>query len=242
MNTIVAMSWTIDQPIAARPWRLSISPLSIRDLRTTRVDEIDRQAPTTKAPPQPEPRPTISAIPAADDQRDLGDPAGQRDPRHVAELPERELDAQREQEQDDADVGQGRDLLDVADEAGRERPDQDAREQVADDRRLAKADGDRAAHEGRRDRAAEPEDELELFGQDKVEWRQRHRRAHYQGAHPVTAPGMRRDRSSLRTAAGAGIARPGSTSVATRIDRDDRRADDPGVVAQLRRAPPGSGR
>ena len=49
MNMIVAMSWTIDQPTAARPWRLSSSPRSTSDLMATSVDEIDRQAPTTSA-------------------------------------------------------------------------------------------------------------------------------------------------------------------------------------------------
>ena len=55
MNTIVAMSWTIDQPMAALPWRLSISPRSMSDLSTTRVDDSDRQAPMTSASRSVEP-------------------------------------------------------------------------------------------------------------------------------------------------------------------------------------------
>ena len=100
MNTIVAMSWTIDQPIAARPWRLSISPRSISDLITTRVDEIDRQAPTTSASRSSNPSPSDTRRPEPEDQRDLEHAAGQRHPPDGLQLAQRELDAQREQQQD----------------------------------------------------------------------------------------------------------------------------------------------
>ena len=53
--------------------------------------------------------------------------------------------------------------LDVAHEARRERTDRYPGKEVADDRRLAQADGDDATDEGRADRAAEAEDERELL-------------------------------------------------------------------------------
>ena len=80
------------------------------------------------------------------------------------ELADRELDAQGEQQEDDADLGELADLGAVADEAGRERPDDDAREEVADDRGLAQPDGDDPADQRECDRDAEVHDEPQVVG------------------------------------------------------------------------------
>ena len=80
--------------------------------------------------------------------------ARHRDPPTARELAERELDAQREQEQDDAELGELGDPLGVADEARRERPDDDAGDEVAEDRRLPEPDRDGA--DDQRDADARP--------------------------------------------------------------------------------------
>ena len=88
-----------------------------------------------------------------------------RRPARPAELAERELDAEREQQEDDAEVGELGDRPGVADEARRERPDDDARDEVAEDRRLPEPNGDDAEDQRRPDRDPQVEDELELAGQ-----------------------------------------------------------------------------
>ncbi len=84
----------------------------------------------------------------AEDDDDLEDAAGQRQAPDIAQLADRELDTEREQQHDDADVGEDRDLLDVADEARGERPDHYAGEEIANDRRLTEADRDDPADQG----------------------------------------------------------------------------------------------
>ena len=165
MNTIVAMSWTMDQPTAARPWALSISPRSISCFSTTMVDDSDRQAPTMSASRRSAPSTTITRAAGGQHDEHLGDAARDDDASHGPQLADRELHAEGEQQQHDADLGEDGDPLLSADEARRERPDDDARQEVADDGRLAQTDGDRSADERRDDRAAEIEDERELLGQ-----------------------------------------------------------------------------
>src|SRR6185436_17052696 len=63
------------------------------------------------------------------------------------------------------ELGEMADLLDIANVAGRERPDGDAGQQVPDDRRLSEANRDRAAEQGQRDGEPEVEDEPHLAGQ-----------------------------------------------------------------------------
>ena len=61
-----------------------------------------------------------------------------------------EVQADAEHQQDDADLGELLGQLAVGDEAGRVRPDDDAGEQVADDRREAEPLRDVAAKQARR--------------------------------------------------------------------------------------------
>jgi len=78
---------------------------------------------------------------------DLRDGAGQRDRPHGEQLPEREVHADAEHEQDHADFGQlVRDRL-VGDESWREGADGDAGDEVTDDRRHAQAARERAEEE-----------------------------------------------------------------------------------------------
>ena len=107
--------------------------------------------------------------PDGEDDPDLQQRAGYRDPRDGAELADRELDAEREQEEDDAEVGELGDGLRVADEARRERPDDDARDEVAEDRRLPESNRDDAEDQRRRDGDPQVEDEPELAGQLEVQ-------------------------------------------------------------------------
>ena len=165
MNTIVARSWTIDQPIAERPCRLSSSPRSSNDLSTTSVEEIDRQAPTTSASRRSEPTSSIRPDPASRMIGDLGHPARQRQTTNLLELADRGTRPEGEEQQDDADVGEHGDALDVADEPGGERADDDPGEQVADDGRLPEPDGDRAAEQGQADGDPEIQDEPELVAE-----------------------------------------------------------------------------
>ena len=107
--------------------------------------------------------------PDSEDDADLDQGAGYRDPRDGAELADRELDAEREQEEDDAEVGELGDCLRIADEARRERPDDDARDEVAEDRRLPEANCDHAEDECCRDGDPQVEDEPKLAGQLEVQ-------------------------------------------------------------------------
>ena len=107
--------------------------------------------------------------PDGEDDPDLQQSAGYRDPRNGAELADRELDAEREQEEDDAEVGELGDCLRIADEARRERPDDDARDEVAEDRRLPESNRDHAEDERRRNGDPQVEDEPELAGQLEVQ-------------------------------------------------------------------------
>ena len=57
------------------------------------------------------------------DDHDLQERARHHDPPDARELAQRELDTQREQQQDDTQLREGRDPVDVAHEARGERPD-----------------------------------------------------------------------------------------------------------------------
>ena len=83
-------------------------------------------------------------------QGDLQDRPAQRHGAHGREVAERQLQAEREEQECDAELGELFDVAGVGDrEAGREPSDQHAREDVADDQRLAKPAGDVAAGHGR---------------------------------------------------------------------------------------------
>ena len=97
--------------------------------------------------------------------RDLAQGAGDGDLADRHQVLDREVQADAEHQQDDADLGQlARQLL-VADEAGRERPDRDAGQQIADQRRQAQLDRQETAGE-RHDQAHDDGgDQLGFMGQ-----------------------------------------------------------------------------
>jgi hypothetical protein len=78
---------------------------------------------------------------------DLADRPGHGDVLHRQQVADREVHADPEHQQDHAELGQLRRGPRVGNDAGRERPDHDARQQVADDRRQAEAVRDDAADE-----------------------------------------------------------------------------------------------
>ena len=75
---------------------------------------------------------------------DLHDRAGQRDPAHRQQVVQREVQADAEHQQHHADLGELARELDVGDEAGRGRADDDAGDEVADQRRQLQPRGDEA--------------------------------------------------------------------------------------------------
>ena len=97
------------------------------------------------------------AKPDAEHRRDgdLHDGAGHRDQAHRPQVFQREMQADAEHQQDDADLGQLAGQRLIGDEAGRIGPERYAGEQVADERRYADALRDGAENEGE----AEPHDD-----------------------------------------------------------------------------------
>jgi hypothetical protein len=68
-------------------------------------------------------------------------------------------------QQHDTQLGEGRDVADIAHEPGCEWPDDDAGRDVAQDRRLTQAHRDGAGDQRECQRDADVEDEMELLGQ-----------------------------------------------------------------------------
>jgi hypothetical protein len=83
--------------------------------------------------------------------RDLHEGARDRDPSDREQLGEREMQADAEHQEDDANLGElGRETR-IGDKARRERADRDACEEIADERRYLQALGDGAEDEGEDD-------------------------------------------------------------------------------------------
>ncbi len=97
-----------------------------------------------------------------DERGEPGGSAGEREPLHAQEVGQRQLDAEREHQENDADLGQELEGLDVRDHRPRrEGPDQEAGEDVAQDQRLAREARERATHDGGEENVGEvPEDRL----------------------------------------------------------------------------------
>ena len=120
-------SWKTRMPRVRRPWGASTSPRSARPLRTIAVLERATRKPR-KTP--------LSSGNAGErgerghgqgGERDLEAPAQGEDPGQPAQLSRRELQADREQEERDADLGERLDLVGVADPAEAARPEDGAR-------------------------------------------------------------------------------------------------------------------
>jgi hypothetical protein len=79
--------------------------------------------------------------------RDLDDGPGEGDPPHGEEVGDREVDADPEHQQDDADLGKLLREAGVGDESWRVGADDDSRQQVADQRRETEPRGGQPEHE-----------------------------------------------------------------------------------------------
>ena len=95
---------------------------------------------------------------------DLRHCAGQRDGAHAQQCGNREMQADAEHQQDDADLGQLRGEIGIGDESRRERTDRDARDQVADERRQAHACGEVSKGEREHEADGDQRDEFGFVG------------------------------------------------------------------------------
>jgi hypothetical protein len=132
----MARSSTISQPTAILPRSVSTSRRSWSARSSTTVLATDSARPKTK-PPQPQPskaaRPSAEqvATPICDDRAGDGDGADRE------QVLQREMQADAEHQQDDADLGQFVGEILIGDITGREGPDGDAGEEIADQGRKA---------------------------------------------------------------------------------------------------------
>ena len=94
--------------------------------------------------------------------RALRDGAGNGDPSNGEQFLDVKLQADAEHQQDDADLGELLGDLRVGDESRRVRTDQRAREQIADDRRQARALREVAENQRGREAAGERQDQIEV--------------------------------------------------------------------------------
>ena len=120
-------------------------------LSTIAVELSDTSRPVNTAARHSTPSATRIAGRRRRGEPDLQPAAHEDEPPDARQALEAELDADREQQQDDADLGGRVDQLAVADEAELRRPDDHAREQEADDRHepgpVGDVGDDRAAHQ-----------------------------------------------------------------------------------------------
>ena len=105
--------------------------------------EGDAEQPRRRRPTSP--RPGRARSPPAVTRIIWSSGARNRDPPDLPEVPEREVQADAEHQQDHAELGELTDGLRIAPESRRERPQRDARDEVADDRRQPDTPGQQAA-------------------------------------------------------------------------------------------------
>ncbi len=151
----MARSSTTSQPTAMRPRSLSRMWRSCRARTSTTVLATERARPKTKPAVHDQPSSRASPAPMTLASAIWISGAGNSDARDRRQVLQREVQADAEHQQDDADLGQLAGQGNVGDEARRERPDHDACQQVADQRLDAQAVGDQAEdigqHEARGD-------------------------------------------------------------------------------------------
>ena len=150
VRTTTARSSTSVIPIMIRPWRVWSSPRSRSSRASTMVLATEITMPTTapwsaghpsSVPDRDRQSPTVSAIPSGRAQ--------DGHPLHAHQVLERELDPDREHQQDDSDLREDLEGVDVGDgRARRQRADEDPAHDVAEDERLAQQPGQHAAEHG----------------------------------------------------------------------------------------------
>ena len=135
----MAMSCTISQPTVIRPRSVSISRRSCRSRSSTTV------LATESATPKMSPAPERPAEPPANRHAERrGDQALRQRPRdsdgaNRQQILEREMQPHAEHQENDADLGELVGDVLVGDKARRERPDDDAGHEIADQRRQLEA-------------------------------------------------------------------------------------------------------
>ena len=131
----IARSSTISQPTAMRPRSVSIRRRSCMARSSTTVLATESASPNTMPAPMLPAEPPRERDAERGRDRDLHHGAGNRDRAHREQVLEREMQPDAEHQQDHADLGELVGEVLVGDEAGRERSDRDAGEQIADQRR-----------------------------------------------------------------------------------------------------------
>src|SRR3989442_4240568 len=112
-------SWKIRTPVARRPCGASISPLSVSTLSTIAVLESAIRNPRNNATRQLPRKAEPTASADATVKVICENPAAKNLPPHLLEPAQGKLDANREQEQDDADFGESFDVPRIGDERER---------------------------------------------------------------------------------------------------------------------------
>ena len=152
-----------DQPADRDPAlrRVELAAIGDRPEQDDRARDRQRQ-PEHQSPADPPAEGDAEHQPEQRRDDDLDERARDRDGADGGQVPEREVDAHPEHQQDDPDVGELERDLDVGDEAGGERAEQDAGHDVADDRRQSDPLGDEAADEGGHQADSDGRDEYGL--------------------------------------------------------------------------------
>ena len=145
----IAMSSTISQPTAMRPRSVSTRRRSCSARSSTTVEATDKRETEHQAGAErPAQQHARAPMPSSGRDRDLHDRARDRDRLHLQQIVEREMQADAEHQQDDADFGELVGDLLVGHIARRERPDQDAGQR--DSRPAARCGGAAPPPPGRR--------------------------------------------------------------------------------------------
>jgi hypothetical protein len=119
----------------------------------------DSARPKTRPDPRLHPHQWATPIPRAGGDGDLDQRARHRDAPHGEQVFHREVEAHPEHQQDDADLGELSRELEVGDEARRGRPDHDAGQQIADERRQPEPGRDEPENEGQAERRGQRRDQ-----------------------------------------------------------------------------------
>ncbi len=159
-----------DQPADGDPplLRVELAPVRERAEQDDGARDRHRQAQDEPAA-EPPPESHTEADPEHGHGGDLNDRARDRDALDGEQVPEREVDADAEHQQDDAELGELRGDARVGSDARGERPDDDAGGDVADDRGQPQPSGDEAADESgsQPDRDGRDENGLVVHGSSR---------------------------------------------------------------------------
>ena len=135
----MARSCTISQPTVMRPRSVSTRRRSCRRRSRTTVLATDSATPKTSPAPSVQPSHQPTAMPSGVATSPCASAPGMAMARTDSRSSSEKCEPDAEHQQNDADLGELVGDVLVGDIAGRERPDQDAGEQIADQRRELEA-------------------------------------------------------------------------------------------------------